>query len=176
MATNRLIQKLFRFDESGVGEDGITFSDRRQYEKFRVQAVGVSQTETIAVGDVVALVYTAGSDGAIAFNVKKCPADGAAIGVAISGGTSTTDADEILTSADYIDVLLSGIGEATVDGEDQGGAGATISAGDYLCVGDTAGVFYKYTAGSDAVPQAIACEGQSSGVSGLKTVFMLSQF
>ena len=176
MATNRLIQKLFRFDESGVGEDGITFSDRRQVEKFRVLAVGTSQTETIAAGDVVSFVYTAGSDGEIAFSVKKCPADGAPIGVAIQAGTSETDAADAVIQADYIDVLLSGIGEATVDGEDQGGAGATIAAGDYLCVGDTAGVFYKYTAGSDAVPQAIACEAQSSGVSGLKTVIMLSQF
>lgn len=175
MATNRLIQKLFAHDESGVGEDSIAVSDRRQVEKFRVLAVGAGQTETVAAGDIVALKLDAGSDGEVAFSVSKAAADSHCIGVAISGGTSTTDSGSNVTAAPFIDVCISGIAEAQVEGANNAG-NATVSAGDFLCQGDTAGVLYKYTAGTDAMPHAIAVDGQSSGATGLKTVIFLSQF
>ena len=55
MATNRLIQKLFGADETGVGEDSAAISNRRQIEKFRV-----SQNETIVAGDLLAFDMTKG--------------------------------------------------------------------------------------------------------------------
>jgi len=175
MATNRLIQRLFAHDESGVGEDSISISDRRQVEKFRVLAVGAGQTETVAAGDIVALRVDAGSDGEVGFSVAKSAADKHCIGVAISGGTSTTDSGSNLTAADFIDVCISGIAEAQVEGANNAG-NATVNAGDFLCQGDTAGVLYKYTAGTDAMVHAIAVDGQTSGATGLKTVIFLSQF
>ena len=175
MATSRLIQKIFASDESGVGEDSIAVSDRRQVEKFRILAVGSGDTQTVEAGDIVALKVDAASAGEIGFSVAKSAADKHCIGVAITGGTGTTNAASAVTAAPLIDVCISGIASAKVKGANNAG-NATIAAGDFLCQGDVAGVLYKFTAGTDAMVHAIALEAQSSGTTGLKSVMFISQF
>ena len=176
MATNRLIQKLFRFDESSVGEDSVTASDRRQVERFRVLATGAAATETIVAGNAVEFQYAAASNGEIASSVKLSVADSQGIiGVALEGGVSTTDAGSNVTDAPYIDVVISGIVEAKVTGTNAGGNTA-IAAGEYLAASGNVGEFYKHTPGTDH-PVAICCEAVNSAAAVADvTVIMLSQF
>ena len=176
MATNRLIQKLFRFDESGVGEDSVTASDRRQVERFRVLAVGTSQTVTIAAGNSVVFQYDAATAGEVAMSVKLAAADSqGVIGIALEAGVSTTDGSDEVTAAPFIDVAISGIVEAKVKGENAAGNSA-IAAGEYLAASDDPGVFYKHTPGTDH-PVAICVNIVNSAAAAANVpVIMLSQF
>lgn len=163
MATSTLIQKLFGRDElassEDLGQDSVEISHRVQKETFYADA-------TIAAGDAIVFDCVDGGSGEVVYKVIPSPGDAAAIGVAVHAASQH----------DKVVCVISGICEALVKGADDGGA-AAISAGDYLCASDAAGVFYKYTPGVDAVPHAIAVDDVGSGAAAsLKTIIFLKQF
>lgn len=152
MATSTLIQFL------AEGE-GIDTSNRRQLETFLADGA-------IAEGAPVFFDIAEADDGDKVLKVVESSADKAAIGVAIEGAAA----------ADQVQVCLSGICEALVKGTNNAG-NVAIAAGDYLCQGDVAGEFYKFTAGTDAVPHAVAVDAVASGAAAaLVTVIVLKQF
>ena len=182
MATNRLIQYLekerFSAFPGGASEavpDGAM--DRQQNETFFVAlSSSASTTLSLAVGDVVTFDYVDGGDGEAVISVKKSEGGKSAIGVCLEAGSSETDGSSDELSQDKIKVCLAGICEAKVKGENAAGNTA-IAAGDYLCQSDDPGVLYKYTAGTDAVPHAIAMDAVSSAAAAAdKTVIWLKQF
>jgi len=163
MATNTLIQKLFGADEvassEDLGQDSSIVSNRRQVERFLADG-------TIAEGAPVMFDVVDGGSGEVVMKVVESAADKAAIGVALSDASS----------GDYVNVVISGICEGLVKGTNNAG-NAAISAGDYLCQGDVAGEFYKYTAGTDACPHAVAVDDVGSGTGpALATIIVLKQF
>lgn len=83
MATNTLIQKLFASDESGVGEDTVTASNRRETETFFA-------SESISDGDLVCLDISKTSDGDKMSYVKKLDVSAGLTAVAI--GVADQDA------------------------------------------------------------------------------------
>jgi hypothetical protein len=152
MATSTLIQFL------AEGE-GIDTSNRRQLETFLADGA-------IAEGAPVMFDIAETADGDKVLKVVESSADKAAIGVAI----------EKSSAGNQVRVCISGICEALVKGTNNAGNSA-ISAGDYLCQGDVAGEFYKYTIGADAVPHAVCVDAVSSGAAAaLVTVIVLKQF
>ena len=161
MATNDLLQYLESTDSEGVAYSTST-SHRSRVEKFI--AAG-----TIVSGDVVAFSFANGDNpGDAVLNVVKSTADKHCVGVALAGASS----------GDLIDVCLAGVVEAKVDGKNNAGNSA-ISSGDFLCQGDVAGTFYKYTAGTDAGVDAIAVDDKTSAATeaaGLKTVILIQKF
>ena len=74
-----------------------------------------------------------------------------------------------------VEVVISGLAEAKVEGANNAGNTA-VSSGDFLCLGDTAGTLYKYTAGTDAMPHAIAVDDVGSGATAVVSVIFLKQF
>ena len=182
MSSNRLIQYLEKEGYSPYpgGSNiptGVDAMNRRELETFLVAASPLASTTlTLVEGDVVVFALTDGGDSEDVISVKKTVADGAAIGVAVEGGTSETDGSIVTIQQSKVRVCLSGICEAKVKGANNAG-NAAIAAGDYLCQSDTAGVFYKYTAGTDAMPHAIAVDDVASGAAAAAvTVCLLKQF
>tara|TARA_A100001391_G_scaffold163499_1_gene123022 strand:+ start:184 stop:669 length:486 start_codon:yes stop_codon:yes gene_type:complete len=161
MATNDILQYLESTDSDGTAYSSAT-SNRRQVEKF--VAAG-----TIVEGDVVAFSFSNGdAPGDAVLNVVKASADSHCVGVALAGASS----------GDLIDVCISGVVEAKVDGKNNAG-NAGISSGDFLALGDVAGTFYKYTAGTDAGVDAIAVDDKTSAASeaaAIKTVILIKKF
>ena len=152
MATSTLIQFL----AEGQGTDT---SNRRQLETFLADGA-------IAEGAPVFFDIAETDDGDKVLKVVESAADAAAIGVAIEGAAA----------ADQVQVCLAGICEALVKGTNNAG-NAAIAAGDYLCQGDVAGEFYKFTPATDAVPQAVAVDAGAYGAAAaLVTVIVLKQF
>ena len=84
MATNTLIQKLYASDESGVGEDSVIISNRREIETFIA-------SEAIADGDFVCLDISKTSDGDKMSYVKKLKADAGvtAVGIGVADQAAT---------------------------------------------------------------------------------------
>ena len=125
MATSDLIQKLYASDETGVGEDGVTQSNRRRIERFRV-------SEQITAGATVSLDVSQASNGQKAFIVAEADAsDYIPVGVF----DSSTDSDDPSSAGDvYINVVTRGIVEEALTKGDV----TNISAGDRLTFG-TAG-------------------------------------
>ena len=170
MATQNLIQYLEREGYSAlpgganvpVGPEAM---HRRQLETFTVAA-----SSTVAVGDVVQFAVVNGGGATVALDVRQAPADSHALGVARTGGVSTATGTPAL-----VEVVISGLAEAKVEGANNAGNTAVVS-GDFLCLGDTAGTLYKYTAGTDAMPHAIAVDDVGSGASGVFSVIFLKQF
>lgn len=161
MATNTLLQKLFTADEiaGSVGAGATDISNRRQIERFLADG-------TIAQGATVIFDLVNGGAGEQVLKVVEASADKAAIGVALSSAVA----------GEFVDVCISGICEGLVKGTNNAGNTA-IAVGDYLCQGDVAGEFYKYTIGADAVPHAICADTVSSGAAAaLKTIIVLKQF
>ena len=161
MATNDILQYLESTDSDGTAYSAAT-SNRRQVETF-------ISAGTIVEGDVVAFSFSNGDDpGDAVLNVVKASADSHCVGVALAGASS----------GDLIDVVISGVCEAKVDGKNNAG-NAGISSGDFLSQGDVAGTFYKYTAGTDAGVDAIAVDDKTSAASeaaAIKTVILIKKF
>jgi hypothetical protein len=67
MATSDLIQKLYASDETGVGEDGVTQSNRRRIERFRA-------SEVITAGATVSLDVSQASNGQKSFIIAEADA------------------------------------------------------------------------------------------------------
>jgi len=170
MATQNLIQYLEREGYSAlpgganvpVGPEAM---HRRQLETFTVLA-----SSTVAVGDVVQFAVANGGGATVALDVRQAPADSHAIGVARTGGVSTATGTPAL-----VEVVISGLAEAKVEGANNAGNTA-VASGDFLCLGDTAGTLYKYTAGTDAMPHAIAVDDVGSGATAVVSVIFLKQF
>jgi hypothetical protein len=161
MATNDLLQYLESTDSAGNAYSAAT-SNRQQVETFI--AAG-----TIVAGDVVAFSFADGdAPGDAVLNVIKSSADSHCVGVALAGASQ----------GDQIRVVIGGVAEAKVDGKNNAG-NASISSGDFLCQGDVAGTFYKYTAGTDAGVDAIAVDDKASAASEaalVKTVILIKKF
>lgn len=161
MATNNLLQYLESTDSAGTAYSAAT-SNRRQVETFI--AAG-----TIVAGDVVAFSFSSGdAPGDAVLNVIKSTADKHCVGVALAGAAS----------GDKVQVVIGGVCEAKVDGKNNAGNTA-ISSGDFLCQGDVAGTFYKYTAGTDAGVDAIAVDDKTSAATeaaAIKTVILIKKF
>lgn len=152
MATSTLIQFL------AEGE-GIDTSNRRQIETFLADG-------TIREGASVFFDIAETADGDKVLKVVEATADAASIGFALKGAAA----------GEQVRVCLAGIGDALVSGTNDAG-NIAVNPGDYLCQGDDAGEFYSYTAGTDAVPHAVAVDGVLSGAAAaLSTVIMLKQF
>ena len=170
MATQNLIQYLEREGYSAlpgganvpVGPEAM---HRRQLETFTVAA-----SSTVAVGDVVQFAVVNGGGATVALDVRQAPADSHAIGVARTGGVSTATGTPAL-----VEVVISGLAEAKVKGANNAGNTA-VASGDFLCLGDVAGTLYKYTAGTDAMPHAIAVDDVGSGATATVSVIFLKQF
>lgn len=171
MATQTLIQYLEREGYSAlpgganvpVGPEAM---HRRQLETFTVAA-----SSTVSVGDVVQFAVVDGGGATVALDVRQAPVDSHAVGVALTGGISgAAPAPPAL-----VECVIAGLAEAKVEGANNAGNTAVVS-GDFLCLGDTAGTLYKYTAGTDAMPHAIAVDDVASGASGVSTVMFLKQF
>jgi len=170
MATQNLIQYLEREGYSAlpgganvpVGPEAM---HRRQLETFTVAA-----SSTVAVGDVVQFAVVNGGGATVALDVRQGPADSHAIGVARTGGVSTATGTPAL-----VEVVISGLAEAKVKGANNAGNTA-VASGDFLCLGDVAGTLYKYTAGTDAMPHAIAVDDVGSGATATVSVIFLKQF
>jgi hypothetical protein len=162
MATNTLLQYLQSDDGDGVAFTSL-FSNRQQVERFIAQGA-------IAVGDVVAFSFANGDNpGSAVLNVVKATADKHCFGVALTAATA---------AGDEINVVIGGVAEANVAGKNNAG-NTGISSGDFLCQGDAAGTFYKYTAGTDAGVDAIAVDDKTSGASeaaAIKTVILIKKF
>ena len=173
MASSNYIQKIFAADESGVGEGSIEDSRRRQTE---ITLVGfsalASTTVTLAAGDVVVWDFVDGGTGEVGQLCKKSAANGAATGVVVVGGSSKTDAFAQSLTSDKIEVCVGGLCVAKVKGSNNAG-NAAISSGDYLCQSDSAGILYKFTAGTDALPIAIAVDDVASGASAANVSILL---
>ena len=179
MSTSTLIQKLYGADEltanPSVGEGNSTQSNRQKVERFQVApSTAAATTLTIAAGDLVALDAVNGGDGLVAMQVVKSAAVRGThiVGVAINGGTSVSDAAGDPQSADFIDVCVSGLCEAKIEGKNQAG-NTGISAGDWLVASNVAGTFYKFTIGQEAKPDAIAVDDVGSGAAATATVILL---
>jgi len=179
MSTSTLIQKLYGADEltasPSVGEGNSTQSNRQKVERFQVApSTAAATTLTIAAGDLVSLDAVNGGDGLVAMQVVKSAATRGThiVGVAITGGTSVSDAAGDPQSADFIDVCVSGLCEANIEGKNQAGNTA-INAGDWLVASNVTGVFYKFTIGQEAKPDAIAVDDVGSGASDTATVILL---
>ena len=158
MATATTLQYLEQTDSSGTAYS-VGTSNRRQIETFIADG-------SIGLGDVVTFDVVATGGSEVVLKVIEAAADKSAIGVALN------DAE----AGERVNVCLSGICEAQVEGANNAGNSA-IAAGDYLCLGDTAGTLYKFTAGADAVPHAIAVDTAGSGdAAAQKTVIFLKQF
>ena len=158
MATATTLQYLEQTDSSGTAYS-VGTSNRRQIETFIADA-------SIGLGDVVTFDVVATGGSEVVLKVIEAAADKSAIGVALN------DAE----AGERVNVCLSGICEAQVEGKNNAGNSA-IAAGDYLCLGSTAGTLYKFTAGADAVPHAIAVDTAGSGdAAAQKTVIFLKQF
>jgi len=95
MATSTLIQKLYAPDESGVGEDSVLVSNRRQVETFFA-------SEAISNGDLVCLDISKTSDGDKMSFIKKLKTDAGLTAVAIG------IADEAIASGDSGRVVIKG--------------------------------------------------------------------
>lgn len=95
MATSTLLQKLYAADESGVGEDSVLVSNRRQVETFFA-------SEAISDGDLVCLDISKTSDGDKMSYIKKLKTDAGATAVAIG------IADEAIASGDSGRVVIKG--------------------------------------------------------------------
>ena len=170
MATQNLIQYLEREGYSAlpgganvpVGPEAM---HRRQMETFTVAA-----SATVAVGDVVQFAVVNGGGATVALGVRQAPADSHALGVARTGGNTSATGTPAL-----VEVVISGLAEAKVEGANNAGNTA-VSSGDFHCLGDAAGTLYKYTAGTDAMPHAIAVDDVGSGASGVFSVIFLKQF
>ncbi len=170
MATQTLIQYLEREGYSalpgGANEPvGPEAMHRRQSETFTVAA-----SSTVGVGDVVQFAVVNGGGATVALDVRQAPADSHALGVSRQAGISGATGTPAL-----VEVVISGLVEAKVEGANNGGNTA-ISSGDFLCLGDTAGTLYKYTAGTDAMPHAIAVDDVGSGATATVSVIFLKQF
>ncbi len=170
MATQTLIQYLEREGYSalpgGANEPvGPEAMHRRQSETFTVAA-----SSTVGVGDVVQFAVVNGGGATVALDVRQAPADSHALGVSRQAGVSGASGTPAL-----VEVVISGLVEAKVEGANNGGNTA-ISSGDFLCLGDTAGTLYKYTAGTDAMPHAIAVDDVGSGATATVSVIFLKQF
>lgn len=158
MATNRILQYLEEQDADGTSYSEAT-SNRRQIEQFIADG-------TIGEGDCVTFDVVDGGGAEVVLKVIEGAADKSCIGVALAAASA----------GEKVNVVISGYVEAQVEGANNAG-NASISAGDYLCLGDTAGTLYKYTAGTDAVPHAIAVDDVSSGAAAAqKAVVFLKQF
>lgn len=182
MATNRLIQYLEKERFSafpGGASEGIPDAamDRQQNETFFVAlSASASTTLSLAIGDVVTFNYLDAGNSESVISVQKSEGNKSAIGVVLEAGSSVTDAASAELSQDKIKVCLTGICEAKVKGENAAGNSA-IATGDYLCQSDDPGVYYKYTAGTDAMPHAIAMDVvASAAVAANVTVILLKQF
>lgn len=182
MATNRLIQYLETTAYSAFpgGADvsiGSDVMNRGEYEQFWVApSASPSTTLSLAVGDLVCFDFADGGAGEVVVAVKKSAADGACIGVCLDAGTSETDASGVTIQQSKVRVQLAGLCEAKVKGANNAG-NAPISSGDYLAQSDSAGVLYKFTAGADAMPIAIAVDDVASAAAAAnKTVIWLKQF
>ena len=152
MATSTLVQFL-------AAGQGVDTSNRRQLETFLADG-------TIAAGAPVMFDIAEAADGDKVLKVVESAADKAAIGVAI----------EAAAAGAQVRVCLSGICEGLVKGTNNAGNSA-IAAGDYICQGDVAGEFYKYTIGADAVPHGVLVTAVGSGdAAALKTIIVLKQF
>jgi hypothetical protein len=95
MATSTLIQKLYAPDESGVGEDSVLVSNRRQVETFFA-------SEAISDGDLVCLDISKTSNGDKMSFIKKLKTDAGLTAVAIG------IADEAIASGDSGRVVIKG--------------------------------------------------------------------
>jgi hypothetical protein len=172
MATSTLIQYLEREGFSslpgGASEAvGAAVSHRRQTETFKVASPsGPSATTSVAVGDVVQFALVNGGGSTVAIDVLQAAADSHCVGVALEAASTSTNA---------VECVIAGLAEAKVEGANDAGNTAIVT-GDFLCLGDTAGTLYKYTAGTDAMPHAIAVDNVGSGASGVFTVMFLKQF
>tara|TARA_A100001201_G_scaffold84751_1_gene75052 strand:+ start:1695 stop:2156 length:462 start_codon:yes stop_codon:yes gene_type:complete len=87
MATSTLLQKLFAADESGVGEDSVIVSNRRQVETFFA-------SEAISDGDLVCLDISKTSDGDKVSYIKKLKTDAGLTAVAIGIADEDIAADD----------------------------------------------------------------------------------
>jgi len=152
MATSTLVQFL-------AAGQSVETSNKRQVETFTADG-------TIAAGAPVMFDLAESDDGDKMVKVVESAADAACIGVALAAASAGDD----------VQVVLSGFVQALVKGTNNAGNDA-IAVGAYLCQGDVAGEFYKYTIGADAVPHAICSESVSSGAAAaLVKVVMLKQF
>jgi hypothetical protein len=112
MSSSRYIQKVYRSDESGVGEDSATQSARQVVEVFRAG-------EALAVGDAVCFDFSQSTIAQMFAVVKK-----------LNGGAANTSvfcgiAAEAAASGDFVKVVVEGlIPNAFVD--------STTAKGDYL--------------------------------------------
>jgi hypothetical protein len=181
MATSTLIQYLEREGFSslpgGAAEAvGAAVSHRRQTETFKVASPsGPSATNSVAVGDVVQFALVSGGGSTVAIDVLQAPADSHCVGVALEAASTSTNAAGDTLARGTVECVIGGLAEAKVEGANNAGNTAIV-AGDFLCLGDTAGTLYKYTAGTDAMPHAIAVDAVGSGASGVFTVMFLKQF
>ena len=159
MASATYLQSLDTVYEDGTSR-GVTPSNRRQVETFIA-------TEAIAIGEVVAFKFTNGSDPGLAtLQIKKAAADSHSFGVALQAAAA---------SGDQIEVCIGGICEAKVKGAKNSGAQA-ISSGDFLALGDVAGTYYQYGAGTDASVDAIAIDDVGSGATATVSVIVIKKF
>ena len=153
MGTSTLVQDL-------TTGRGVGVSARREVQAFVAQAA-------IASGDFVALYSAATLDGDKALQVLKAVTGGSPtagtigpaaliIGVALNAATA---------AGDVVNVCLSGVCEANVDG--------ATAAGSLLCAGVTAGRADVYEVTFLSIPVAMATEADATNVA---TVIMLKQF
>ena len=154
MASSTLVQFL-------APGSSVETSNRRQIEHFIADGA-------IAAGAPVMFDIAESVDGDIMLKVVESAADAPCIGVSLE--------DAAVAAGDDVRVVLAGFCKALVKGTNNAGNSA-ISAGNYLCQGDVAGEFYKYTIGADAVPHAVCLEAVSSGAAAaLVKVIVLKQF
>ena len=155
MATNTLIQKLYASDESGVGEDSGSQSNRRQVETFIAKAA-------IALGAPVGFDFTGPpSSGVLVGKVIETNTGAAAtvscVGVALNAAAA----------GERVDVCISGVCEARL--------AASLSAGDRLKA-TNANHFAEYT-NSETVPCiAYSVDGNAGSAGDMSTVVVIKQF
>jgi hypothetical protein len=155
MATNTLIQKLYGADESGVGEDSGSQSNRRQVETF------IAKT-AIALG------------APVGFDFAGPPSAGELIGKVVETNTGTAATVSCIgvalnaaAAGARVDVCLSGVCEARL-------ANATLVG--HRLKATNANYFDNYTAGDTVPVIAYAVDDQPGANGNMATVVVIKQF
>lgn len=155
MATNTLIQKLYGADESGVGEDSASQSNRRQVETF--------------------IAKTAIDLGApVGFDFAGPPSSGELIGKVVETNTGTAATVSCIgvalnaaAAGARVDVCISGVCEARLATGLTAGARLKANNADY---------FAEYT-NSETVPCiGYSVDGNAGSNGDMSTVVIIKQF
>ena len=154
MATSTLLQKIFAADESGVGEDSVLDSNRRQVETFIC-------SEAIDDGDIVCLDISKSTDGEKMLYVKKANTGAGATTLTIGVADQSTG-----EAGDTVRVVIKGF-------KKDANVATGGNTGDRIVGSSTGGRATQYAASST---QAILGYQLEAAAANKADVYIIKQF